>query len=203
MHIINQRLLGILILILLALLVVIKRSATGSILEKPKPEPLLWLVNIFNLLFLLIINPLAAVIFIAEKGEGIDPSVVAVPGPWIFILEITGLVIYVAGFVLMGWALMRLGKNYQLGGSDPRGSDRMILDGPYAYIRHPMYSAALCIAFGLALLTESLACLAISVIYLLLILLLIPVEEESLLRAYGDGYSSYRMSVRKLIPHVF
>ena len=54
MHTIDQRFLGVLIVLLLAILVAVKRIATGSILEKPTGGLLLWLVNIFNLFFLLI-----------------------------------------------------------------------------------------------------------------------------------------------------
>ena len=53
----------------------------------------------------------------------------------------------------------------------------MIVDGPYRVVRHPMYSAALSIALGLACLIQSGACFAVFCIYLALILPLIPVEE--------------------------
>jgi protein-S-isoprenylcysteine O-methyltransferase Ste14 len=199
MHLINQRALGFLILILLGILVVIKRIATGSILEKPKGSFLLWLVNIFNLLFLLIINPLAAILLIMEKMEAVDPSFLVInSGLILLLIEIGGLIIYLSGFFLMAWALIRLGINYQLGGVDPRSSDRMIINGPYKIIRHPMYTAALCIALGLAGLIQSIICLVLFGIYLLLIILLIPKEEESLFRAYGESYKQYQQKVRTL-----
>ena len=201
MHLINQRALGILIIILLGLLVVIKRMATGSILEKPKGSFLFWLVNIFNLLFLLIINPLAAILLITEKMEAVDPSFLVINNGLILLLvEIGGLIIYLSGFFLMAWALIRLGINYQLGGVDPRSSDRMVINGPYKFIRHPMYTAALCIALGLACLIQSIICLVLFCIYLLLIILLIPKEEESLVRAYGETYKQYQQKVGKLVP---
>ena len=201
MHLINQRALGILIVILLGLLVVIKRMATGSILEKPKGSFLFWVVNIFNLLFLLIINPLAAILLITEKMEAVDPSFLVINNGLILLLvEIGGLIIYLSGFFLMAWALIRLGINYQLGGVDPRSSDRMVINGPYKFIRHPMYTAALCIALGLACLIQSIICLVLFCIYLLLIILLIPKEEESLVRAYGETYKQYQQKVGKLVP---
>jgi len=204
MHIIDQRILGILIILLLAILVAIKRIATGSILEKPKRDLLLWLVNIFNLFFLLIANPLAAILLITGQLKGADPSSMDLGSEWLLmVVEIGGFIIYLTGFFLMGWALIRLGGNYQLGGSNPRPDDIMIIGGPYALIRHPMYTAALCIAFGLACFTESLACLGAFIIYLVLILLLIPVEEESLLRAYRGQYAEYQQKVRKLVPFYF
>ena len=201
MHLINQRALGILIVILLGLLVVIKIMATGSILEKPKGSFLFWVVNIFNLLFLLIINPLAAILLITEKMEAVDPSFLVINNGLILLLvEIGGLIIYLSGFFLMAWALIRLGINYLLGGVDPRSSDRMVINGPYKFIRHPMYTAALCIALGLACLIQSIICLVLFCIYLLLIILLIPKEEESLVRAYGETYKQYQQKVGKLVP---
>lgn len=204
MHIVDQRVLGTLIVILLAILVVVKRVATGSILEKPQPDVLLWLVNIFNLFFLLIANPLAAILLIAGQLESVDVSSLKIGSGWLLVLvEGGGLVIYLAGFALMVWALATLRRNYQLGGSDPRSSDRLVLSGPYALVRHPMYTAALCIAFGLACVTQSLICLSAFMVYLVLILLLIPVEEVSLERAYGEQFAGYRQKVKKLVPLLF
>jgi protein-S-isoprenylcysteine O-methyltransferase Ste14 len=204
MHTFDQKILGIVIVLLLVILVGVKRAATGSILEKPEGNLLLWLVNIFNLFFLLIANPLAAILLSTGQLPGADPTSLEIgPGWLLMVVEVGGVVIYLTGFFLMGWALIRLGSNYQLGGSDPRAADIMIVSGPYAFVRHPMYTAALCIAFGLACLIESLACFGAFIIYLALILLLIPVEEESLMRAYGEQYAVYQRSVGKLVPLLF
>ena len=204
MHVMDQRIFGVLILLLLASLVVVKRATTGSILETPDRRPLLRLVNCFNLFFLLVANPLAAILLITRHIDGADPTFLALAPGWpVMCLEIGGLVVYLTGFVLMGWALLRLGRSYQLGGSVPRRTDALVVSGPYARIRHPMYTAALCIAFGLASLTESLACFGKLVIYLVLILLLIPMEEVTLLRAYGGQYAAYQLSTRRLIPFLF
>jgi len=49
---------------LLGMLVTVKQVATGSILDKPKGNLMIQLVNIFNLFFLLVVNPLAAMLLI-------------------------------------------------------------------------------------------------------------------------------------------
>lgn len=204
MHIMEQRTLGILILLLLATLVAVKRLTTGSILERPEGGLLLWLVNIFNLFFLLIANPLAAVLLIGGNLDGVDPTALTISPGWLqTIVETLGATVYILGFVLMGWALTALRSNYQLGGSRPRITDRLIVSGPYALIRHPMYTAALSIALGLACLIGSLGCLAAFAIYLLLILRLLPFEEERLLQAFGDDYAAYQRNVKKLVPFLF
>jgi protein-S-isoprenylcysteine O-methyltransferase Ste14 len=201
MHLIGQTTLGILILILLGILVVIKRVATGSIIEKLKGGLLLWLVNIFNLFFLLIANPLAAILLINEKIDIVDPGFLTISNSWILLsIEIIGLIIYFSGFALMAWALIRLGVNYQLGGVDPRANDNMVTSGPYKFIRHPMYTAAVGIALGLSMLLQSIACFGVFFIYLFLIILLIPKEERSLTGAYGESYRLYQKKTKKLIP---
>ena len=75
--------------------------------------------------------------------------------------------------------------------------------GPYRFVRHPMYTGLLCLALGLACVTQSLACFAIFGIYLLLIVRLIDLEEDELRRAYGDQYRLYQRDVRKLVPRVY
>jgi protein-S-isoprenylcysteine O-methyltransferase Ste14 len=173
----DQRILGIAILVLLGMLVTVKRVATGSILDKPKGNLLVQLVNIFNLFFLLVVNPLAAILLITHRLAMIAPIHLITDEPWILmVLEIVGLGMYVIGYLLMAWALITLGHNYQLGGSAPRTEDKMVMEGPYRLIRHPMYTAALSISLGLACLIQSWAFLCVFFIYIVLIFLLIPVE---------------------------
>jgi protein-S-isoprenylcysteine O-methyltransferase Ste14 len=204
MHLVDQRILGILILLLLAILVIAKQIATGSILDKPKGTFLIQLVNIFNLFFLLVVNPLAAILLLMQRLGAVDPTRLIIENPGVLLaLEVAGIVLYVAGFLLMAWALTGLRSNYQLGGSLPRDTDRLVIVGPYRLVRHPMYAAALYISLGLSFLTQSLACFAVFCIYLVLILLLIPVEEEGLQQAYGSQYIAYQQKIKKFVPFVF
>ena len=205
MHLLDQRNLGIVMLLLLSMLVTIKLLATGSILkDKPKGNLRIWLTHIFNLFFLLIVNPLAAILLINGHLEAVDPTRLAIDIPWVLIgVEIGGLGLYVMGFILMGWALIRLGRNYQAGGSDPRVADGIVMGGPYKLVRHPMYSAALVISLGLACVVQSLAFFFVFCIYFVLIILLIPAEEEGLRRAYGEQYIAYQQRVKRLFPLFF
>ena len=204
MHLINQTILGIGILFLLGILVTAKRVSTGSVLDKPRGNLLVQLVNIFNLFFLLVVNPLAAILLITGRLPAIDPTYRPMSESMILtVWEILGLFMYVTGYLLMGWALITLGRNYQLGGSVPRSEDKMVMDGPYRLVRHPMYTSALSISFGLACLIQSWAFFSVFCIYLLLILVLMPMEEDGLRKAYGEQYVAYKQKVRKLIPFVY
>ena len=204
MIVFDQRALGIAILFLLGMLVTVKQVTAGSILDKPKGGFLPQLVNIFNLFFLLVVNPVAAILMIARRLPTIELAFIAMDKLWLFVaMEIVGLAIYVSGYLLMAWALVTLGGNYQLGGSAPRSEDKMVMDGPYRLIRHPMYTAALSISLGLACLIHAWVLVCVFCIYLLLVLLLIPAEEKELQRAYSKEYGAYQRKTRGLIPFVY
>jgi len=204
MHLLDQRILGIAILFLLGMLVIVKRMATGSVLDKPKGNLMVQIVNIFNLFFLLVVNPVVAILLITRRLAAIDPTHVTIGEPWILIvLEVVGLLKLAIGYFLMAAALVTLGRNYQLGGSAPRSEDKIVLDGPYRLVRHPMYTAALGISFGLVCLIQSWALFCVFCIYLVLIFLLIPAEEDGLRKSYGEQYVSYQQKTRKLIPLVY
>ncbi len=73
MRLLDQRLVGVVILFVLGMLVVVKRRATGSMIDLPGGDFLLKSVNIFNLLFLLAVSPVAAVLLITGTVSSIDP----------------------------------------------------------------------------------------------------------------------------------
>jgi protein-S-isoprenylcysteine O-methyltransferase Ste14 len=204
MHLVGQTTLGAAMLLLLSMLVAVKRLATGSVLDKPRGGLMVQSVNVFNLFFLLVVNPLAAILLLTSRLATVDPTRFTIDEPSIVIgVEIVGLVLYVMGYFLMARALIALGRNYQLGGCAPRSEDRMVMAGPYRWIRHPMYTAALSIAVGLTCLIQSGTAFAVFCVYLVLIGLLIPGEEAGLRNAYGDAYAAYQRTSSRLIPFVY
>ncbi len=204
MHLLDQQILGIAILVLLGILVTVKRVATGSILDKPEGNLLVQSVNIFNLLFLLVVNPLAAILLITSGLVTMDPTHLTIYDQRILMItEIVGLGMYVTGFILMAASLITLGRNYQLGGSTPRSEDTMVMKGPYRLLRHPMYAAALSISVGLTCLIQSWAACCVFLTYLVLIMLLVPIEESKLRKAYGQQYVTYQLKSRRLVPFVY
>ncbi len=206
MNVLDQRTLGVIIILLLSALVIIKHLATGSVLgDKPTGRSLrMWCTHIFNLFFLLIVNPTAAIMLTSRHFDIFDPTRIAIGVPWLLRgLEIGGLVFYGLGYFLMGWALAKLGRNYQAGGNRPRQADQMVVAGPYKFVRHPMYVAALCISLGLACLTQSLALLSVFCTYVVLITFLVPAEEGVLRQEYGAQYIDYQHRVKRLAPFLY
>ncbi|HZR39347.1 MAG TPA: isoprenylcysteine carboxylmethyltransferase family protein, partial [Ktedonobacteraceae bacterium] len=79
----------------------------------------------------------------------------------------------------------------------------VISSGPYHYIRHPMYAAALLFVFGTALLLGS----GLGLIWGLILVGMIArraVLEERTLRKELPGYDTYMKQVKyRLIPYVW
>jgi protein-S-isoprenylcysteine O-methyltransferase Ste14 len=204
MHLMGQPAFGGLILVLMAAMVGVKRLATGSVLdERPDGRALVKVVNAFNLTFLLLVNPLAAVLLLAGQLEAWDPTHVELRWGWLRGgVETLGVASYAAGAGLMMWALLTLRASYQLGGMSPRSQDALVTAGPYAQTRHPMYAAALAMALGLALALQSLLCLGVFAAYAVMLSRLMPLEEAGLRTVYGETYEAYARAVPRLFWRV-
>jgi protein-S-isoprenylcysteine O-methyltransferase Ste14 len=80
---------------------------------------------------------------------------------------------------------------------------RVIDTGPYAIVRHPMYTSGLMFFIGLPLLLGSWIGLAFSALFILGIAWR-AVREERVLRAELSGYDDYAARVRyRFIPFVW
>jgi protein-S-isoprenylcysteine O-methyltransferase Ste14 len=75
-------------------------------------------------------------------------------------------------------------------------------DGPYGWVRHPIYLGWLLLVFPVA--TMTMTRLLFAVVSSAYIVLAIPFEERSLRQASGGAYDAYIRAVRwKLIPGVY
>jgi len=66
-----------------------------------------------------------------------------------------------------------------------------------------MYTVALSISLGLALLIPSWFYWGFFGLHLPLIILLVSVEEKGLQKVYGQQYAAYQQNERKLIPFLY
>jgi protein-S-isoprenylcysteine O-methyltransferase Ste14 len=79
-------------------------------------------------------------------------------------------------------------------------SDRLVADGPYRYLRNPLYlgTIILAVAMGLAASTAGFAFIVIAMV--VFTLRLMGREEAELAASQGESYIRYRDAVPKLIP---
>lgn len=104
----------------------------------------------------------------------------------------------VAGIALAVWAR----RSFAMGSfritADP-AADSILRRGPYRFIRHPMYAAALLVVWSSVLGHWSAVSAAIGGVVLALLVLRIAIEER-LLRARYPDYTEYARSTRCLVP---
>jgi protein-S-isoprenylcysteine O-methyltransferase Ste14 len=117
-------------------------------------------------------------------------------------LRWSGLVLVVAGFTLIVWTTVELGRQYSVY-ITLQQDHKLITSGPYRYIRHPRYLGVMLVALGMALLFRSwIALLALP--FLLALLIFRLTDEEKLLREeFGPQWEAYVQRSWRLVPFVY
>ena len=114
-----------------------------------------------------------------------------------------GDVLVLAGLGFAIWARVVLGQNWSGLVMMVRDGHQLVQDGPYAIVRHPIYTGLLAAILGTALTLGTLASWIAVVSGLAGILLRVDVEERLMASEFGDAHAAYRARTRKLIPFVW
>lgn len=109
-----------------------------------------------------------------------------------------------SGAVALGVpARLALGRAYQPRAAAQTGGD-LVQSGPYRWIRHPLYVAALLWVVGWSLTIGSVGVAVAAVVVLLPTLLRrIEREEGDLQRVFGDEYDAYSQRTWRLVPFLY
>ena len=110
-----------------------------------------------------------------------------------------GLVFTVAGLCFAVWARMHLGE-YWSGRITLKENHRVIQTGPYALVRHPMYSGFILALFGNAITLGTISAFAGFAFMLISLVRKLKIEETWLRSQFGAEYEAYRNRVKALIP---
>jgi len=79
-------------------------------------------------------------------------------------------------------------------------TDLLVADGPYRYVRHPLYLGTFLLAVGLAPTASQLGSIVMVLGIMILLVRLIGREEAALALAQGARYDAYRAAVPSLWP---
>jgi protein-S-isoprenylcysteine O-methyltransferase Ste14 len=144
----------------------------------------------------------------ATLGVGLClPLVVDALGYALFSISIVeglaALAVMMFGLGLRVWAAATLGGYYTRTLMTTK-SHKVVTTGPYAWVRHPAYLGVILLWSGFGVLSSDLViALLFPVMFVIVYLYRISVEERMLVTELGEDYIQYQQRTRKLIPAVY
>jgi protein-S-isoprenylcysteine O-methyltransferase Ste14 len=127
------------------------------------------------------------------KGYQVAPT----DNPWLLGI---GLVIFVLGLALAVWARVYLGRNWGMPMSQ-KADPELVTTGPYARVRHPIYSGILLGMAGTAIAVSPDLLIAVVIIGGFF-LYSATVEERNMTKLFPAAYPPYKHATKMLIPYV-
>jgi protein-S-isoprenylcysteine O-methyltransferase Ste14 len=175
------------------------RRRTGRAANLLPPEPLgralraLWVPAIV----VWIAHPIASA-FLKKPSFSMRP--VWQPSPairaciaWVAVLVV------LAAFAATMLCWKRMGRSWRMG-IDPAEKTPLVATGPFAYVRHPIYSLSAMMMLAAAVALPTPLMLTAAVIHITLLFWESTREEHHLLRTHGAEYQHYRTRVGRFIP---
>lgn len=115
---------------------------------------------------------------------------------------IVGVPFLVGQLVLFTWTHQTLGKNWSAF-LDIYKEHSLVTNGPYHYIRHPMYSSWFLAGIGYFFISANWLLATVYFVTLLpMYFYRVPLEEKMMLDKFGDAYKEYEMRSGRLLPKV-
>ena len=115
------------------------------------------------------------------------------------VLQSFGLALYLATSIWQVWTDVYLARFFN------RKEPEMppMARGPYRYVRHPRYSAAIVAKVALALTLASVFGWLLAIVWSVILLRKIGIEELHLRTVFGSKYEAYSQTTAKIIPGIY
>lgn len=135
---------------------------------------------------------------LAQHAGWLDPW----PAVDVAAAHAAGLLVFALGFAATLWAQFAMGNSWRIGVNEAERTS-LVSDGPFAWVRNPIYTAMLAATAGLVLLVPNwISVLALVALIVGLQLQVRCVEEPYLLRTHGDAYRRYAARTGRFVPGV-
>lgn len=110
-----------------------------------------------------------------------------------------GVVLYGAAAFWLGWMFVSLGRNLTDTVVTRRDAE-FVEQGPYRFVRNPMYTGLLILGLGFGLAMENWSTPVSSLMTFLLLARRTRIEEKFLLERFGAQYRDYMQRVGRFLP---
>ncbi len=131
----------------------------------------------------------------------------AIYPPWLAVLSIPfpdwlrwlGFALGLASLGFWTWTQVALGKEWspQL---QLREEHHLVTTGPYAQIRHPLYTAMIGYGTSLALVTANWVFVVFAVVMIAGLFARVPQEEQMMIQGFGEEYKAYMQRTGRFFP---
>jgi protein-S-isoprenylcysteine O-methyltransferase Ste14 len=116
-------------------------------------------------------------------------------------IESNGPLLVVVGAVVLAGSLVFAVPVFRIAPlTGPHRREPLRTDGLYSMVRHPLMVCDILWPLGWSLIFDSILGVLLTPVWLLVIWTMTHVEEESLVREYGDAYREFQSRVPRLFP---
>ena len=137
-------------------------------------------------------------------------STTRIPLPWLyrqlwpsgFLPFWLGAALTVAGLLFAVWAREHLGRNWSSSVTIKQGHE-LITTGPYAVVRHPIYTGILAGFLGMAIAISQVRGFIVVALIFLVFWLKLRMEEQWMRSQFGETYTTYSRHTAALVPYLF
>ena len=139
--------------------------------------------------------------FLLAKGHRLSDPLNHRVIPHVEALAWTGVVLCVAGFAFCIWARFTLGRNWSGVVTLKRGHE-LISDGPYALVRHPIYTGLLTMFVATVIVLGHVAGIIALPFVFMSLWIKLRYEEKLMLKQFPNEYTAYQRRVKRIIPFI-
>ncbi len=139
--------------------------------------------------------------FLLAKGHRLSDPLNHRVIPHVEALAWTGVVLCIAGFAFCIWARFTLGRNWSGVVTLKRGHE-LISDGPYALVRHPIYTGLLTMFVATVIVLGHVAGIIALPFVFVSLWIKLRYEEKLMLKQFPNEYAAYQQRVKRIIPFI-
>ena len=145
--------------------------------------------------------PLIIGLYFLFKGPRLSVPLSSRVVPPIDAIVWTGVSLCIGGLLFCIWARFTLGRNWS-GMVTFKGGHELITRGPYAIVRHPIYTGLLMMIIGTVIAYGHVAGIIALPFAFWGLWIKLRYEEKLMLEKFPDQYKAYSQRVKRLIPCV-
>lgn len=120
--------------------------------------------------------------------------------PFHLALFVAGWLLAIASFAIRRSAIRALGRFWSLH-VEIRASHQLVKDGPFQWVRHPVYTSMIFELLSFALILQSAyTSVAVLLVFVPTLVWRILTEEQALIAKFGEAYEDYRRTTPSLVP---